>query len=166
VNPPQASRQSFWSFPMPYVQVWLFATSLGAFIVVLASDKKPSLFNFVGQVLLGLLAVALFLYALAYLRRPWRYRIDETKLVADRFWCHPTTAIRWTDIERVTKVTQREWLRNWPEIQVQGRDGAVIRIASNVPKYRELVDAIRHRAMNCVEFDVHAPWKSSGPSAR
>lgn len=144
---------------MPYVQVWLFVTSLGAFIVVLVSDKKPSPFNFVGQVLLGLLALGLLLYALAYLRRPWRYRIDETKLVADRFWSRPTTTIRWTDIDRVTKVTQREWLRNWPEIEVHGRDGTVMRISSNLPKYRELVDAIRQRAMNCVEFNVHAPWR-------
>lgn len=155
---PKKSARAFWSFPMPYVQVWLFLMSLAAVVVVLVSDKKPSPFSVVGEVFLALLAFGLLLYALAYLKRPWRYRVDDGYLTADRFWAPPTTAIAWADVDRVRKVTLRDCFRNWPEIEVHGRDGSVIQISSNLPGYSELVEVIKQRAMNCQEFEVHPPW--------
>lgn len=154
--------RSFWTFPDPYVQVLVLLPLLGAFGGYLAFAKGALSREAAGGSLFGGLLVFWFVvYTLTRLSRPWRYRVDDKQMRADRFWIPRRVSIPWNDISQVQKVettSLRYLFGAWPEIAIQGRDGTVILVTALLPRYVELVEVIRRRALNCAAFEVHAPW--------
>ena len=94
-----------------------------------------------------------------YWKRSWRYEISDRHLAADRLFGRRRIEMPWSEIRHVRRVTQRDRLRNWPEIEVGALDGQTLIIPTNMSGYQELVEAIRSRATKCEEFDAHPAWR-------
>ncbi len=152
--------QRFSYFPAPFI---LFGPALAyffiiaAWLVVGASDTGYA--SLAAVLLFSVGAVVVFLFGYRYFKRPWRYSVTDRALIADRLWGRYRVEISWSDITRVYKATRRDWFRNWPEIEVQARDGTKIAIPSNLKRYTELIEIIRGHATNCREFDAYPAWR-------
>jgi hypothetical protein len=148
-------------FPLPFA--FFLPTLLPVILLVLilvGRVKDPSgLAALALYALLGIIAVVAWLVGLSYWRRPWGYETHEDRLVAYRLWGRHRIDLPWGEIIRVSRVTGKDWRRNWPETLLESRSGTRVVIPSNLGGYKELIEAIRDRAKNCREFDVYPSWR-------
>jgi hypothetical protein len=154
-------QRRFSYFPLPFA---LFLPILVPvfFLIVLVMGRMKNPWGFPSLLLYALLAVGAvvsWLLGSSYWRRPWRYEIHESGLVADRLWGRHRIHLPWGKIIRVSKVTGKDWRRNWPETVVESRDGIRIVIPSNLGGYKDLIETVRDRATSCREFDAHPTWR-------
>ena len=158
---PQLPQRRFSYFPLPFAFfLWVLVPVVLLVALVRGRLKNPwglpALFLYA---LFGIVAVVGCLMASSYWRRPWRYEIHESALVADRLWGRYRISLPWNEIIRVGKVRGKDWRRHWPETEVESRRGIRVVIPSNLGGYKELIETIRERATNCREFDAYPSWR-------
>ncbi len=154
----QGARESYSYAPWPFVYMFPFLIGVATLLGVAIAGKSANGHDLVAEVFLGLLTLGALMLVIRNFQRPWRYHVEQDKIIADRFWGLSALAIPWNQVVSVRKAKRYSLLRSWPEIEVQGRDGVIIPIPSNLPGYARLIEAIRHRAVNCAEFDAHREW--------
>jgi hypothetical protein len=158
---PSSPQRRFSYFPLPFA---FFLGTLAPLVIivplVMGRVKNPSgLHALLLYALFGIVAVVGWLMGSSYWRRPWRYEVQDSGLVADRLWGRQRIHLPWGEIIRVSKVTGKDWRRNWPETVVESRDGIRVVIPSNLGGYKDLIETVRDRAASCREFDAHPTWR-------
>jgi hypothetical protein len=145
--------QRFSHFPAPYIFVFPGLIAATVFVALFMETTKTE--SAAAKLVVGLVSLGCFWLAWQYFKRPWSYQVDDEKLVAERLWGHRCVGIRWDDVAQVMRATKRDLWRNWPEVEVHGRDGTVILIPRNLRRYAELIELIRHHARRCQRFEAH-----------
>jgi hypothetical protein len=157
----QRPKKRFSCFPLPFAFFIPILLPVILFVLILAGRvKNPSgAAAFALYALLGAISAVAWLVGLSHWRRPWGYEAHQDGLVADRLWGRHRIELPWGEIIRVSKVTGKDWRRNWPETVVESRSGIRVVIPSNLGGYEELIATIRGRATNCREFTAYPSWR-------